>query len=42
MSAVAQWVECQTSNQAAQVRIPVNTNGFFLSVFLASGGSEPT
>ena len=41
-SAVAQWVECQTANQAARVRIPANINGFFLSVFLAPGGSEPT
>ena len=37
-SAVAQWVECQTANEAARVRIPANTNGFFLSVFLAPGG----
>ena len=36
------WVECQTSNQAAQVRILANNNGFLLSFFLAPGGSEPT
>ena len=29
---VAQWVERQTTNQAARVRIPANANGFFLSV----------
>ena len=33
---------CQTANQAVRVRIPANTNGFFLSVFLAPGGSEHT
>ena len=39
---MAQWVEYQNANQAARVRIPTNTNGFFLSVFLAPGGPEPT
>ena len=42
MSAVAQWVECRATNQVARVRIPANTNGFFLNLFLAPGGSEPT
>ena len=41
-SAGAQWVQCQTANEAARVRIPANTNGFFLNVFLAPDGSEPT
>ena len=35
-------VSGQTDNQAARVRIPANTNGFFLCVFLGPGGSEPT
>ena len=39
---MAKWVECRTANQVARVRIPANTNGFFLSVFLAPGGSDPT
>ena len=30
---MAQWVERRTVNQTARIRIPANTNGFFLSVF---------
>ena len=39
---MAHWVECRTANEVARVGFPANTNGFFLSVFLAPGGSEPT
>ena len=39
--AVAQWVECQTANQAAQVRIPANTNGLFYKHILVPSNSEP-
>ena len=31
---MAQRVECQTPNQAARVRIPANTNAFFLFFWL--------
>ena len=41
-STLAQEVECQTAYQATQIRIPANINEFFLSVFLAPGGPEPT
>ena len=30
---MAQWVECQTANQAAWIQISANINGFFLNVF---------
>ena len=35
-SAVAQWIEFQTANQAARFRIPANTNGCFLKYFCDS------
>ena len=41
-SAVGQWVECQTANQVAQVRIPGSNPGQHQWIFLALGGSELT